>query len=262
MASKEHIDQDDLDEARDKVRWGRAQKSRVVDERDQRVVAYHEAGHALIQALEEHADPLHKVSIIPRGPMGGATFALPERDRLVYTTSYLMALLKVTFGGRLAEELYCGEISSGAAADIQQATEIARNMVTEWGMTEEVGFVYYGEERSGPFDLNVRNYSDDTASKIDVQIKKILDKAYTGSKELMLKYRDQGEAIAQALLKYETLSGDEVNALIRGEPMERPSVTDLLDDAMPSDVAEARPIPADSEPQVDLGGGGTLPQPS
>ncbi|RJQ72928.1 MAG: hypothetical protein C4519_18300 [Desulfobacteraceae bacterium] len=260
MANKEYVDQADLDEARDKVRWGRAHKSRVVDERDQKVVAYHEAGHALIQALEENADPLHKVSIIPRGPMGGATFALPERDRMVYTQSYLMATLKVTLGGRLAEEIYCGEISSGAASDIQQATAIARNMVTEWGMSDDVGFIYYGDERGGLFDWSVRNYSDETAAKIDAQIKKIVDQAYQEAKALLLKYKDQGEALAKALLKYETLSGDEVNAIIRGESLEKPSVTDLLDDALPSNVGKARPVSAD--PQVELGGGGPLPQPS
>ncbi len=262
MSNKDYVEQEDLDEARDKVRWGRAQKSRVVDERDQLVVAYHEAGHALVQALDKNADPLHKVSIIPRGPMGGATFSLPERDRVVYTTSYLMATLKVTLGGRLAEEIYCGESSSGAASDIQQATEIARNMVTQWGMADSIGFVYYGDDRQGMFDMATRNYSDETAAKIDAEVKKIVDSAYAETKQLLLKYREQGEAIAQALLKYETLSADEVNALIRGESLEKPSVTDLLDDAKPTDVGRARPIPADNDPEVDLGGGGTLPQPS
>ena len=261
MLNKEYVEQSDLDEARDKVRWGRANKSRVIDERDQKVVAYHEAGHALIQALEKDADPLHKVSIIPRGPMGGATFSLPERDRIVYTRSYLTATLKVALGGRMAEEIYCGEVSSGAAADIQQATEIARAMVTQWGMNEEVGFIYYGEERGNVFDLGVRTYSDDTAAKIDAGVKKIVDQAYRETKELMLRYKNQGEAVAQALLKYETLSGDEVNALIRGESLEKPSVTDLLDDALPSKVDTEQPMPSDATPEVDLGGGTTLPQP-
>ncbi len=261
MHNKEYVDQDDLDEARDKVRWGRAQKSRVVDENDQKVVAYHEAGHALVQALDDHADPLHKVSIIPRGPMGGATFALPERDRIVYTTSYLTATLKVTLGGRVAEEVYCGEISSGASSDIQQATEIARNMVTQWGMAESLGFIHYGEDRGGAFDIGTRNYSEETAAKIDTEVKRIVDEAYKGTKTLMLEYREAGDAIAQALLKYETLSADEVNALIRGETLDKPSVTDLLDSAMPDNVGEARPISAEPTPEVGLGGG-ELPQPS
>ncbi len=260
MANKEYVDQEDLDEARDKVRWGRAQKSRVVDDNDQKVIAYHEAGHALVQALEKNADPLHKVSILPRGPMGGATFALPERDRVVYTTSYLLATLKVTLGGRVAEELYCGEISSGASSDIQQATDIARNMVTQWGMTESLGFVHYGEDRGGMLDLGTKNYSEDTAAKIDLEVKKIVDKAYEETKTMLTEYRDRADAVAQALLKYETLSGEEVNALIRGETLERPSVTDLLDSAPPS-VGSARPVSSEPEPEVGLGGG-ELPQPS
>ncbi|MEE9294349.1 MAG: cell division protein FtsH, partial [Phycisphaerae bacterium] len=229
---------------------------------DQKVIAHHEAGHAIVQALEKHADPLHKVSIIPRGPMGGATFALPERDRIIYTMSYLLGTLKVTLGGRVAEEIYCGEISSGAQADIEQATGIARSMVTQWGMTESLGFVHYGEERGGAFELGFRNYSEDSAAKIDLEVKKIVDKAYEDTKSLILEYRAQGEAIAAALLKYETLSGDEVNALIRGESLDKPSVTDLLDGAIPTDVGKARPVSADIDPEVDMGGGDPLPQPS
>jgi cell division protease FtsH len=261
MSNKEFVEQEDLDEARDKVRWGRAQKSRVVDERDKEVVAYHEAGHALIQALDKDADPLHKVSIIPRGPMGGATFSLPERDRMVYTQSFLAAQLRVCLGGRIAEDVYCGEVSSGASSDIKQATEIARNMVTEWGMDEELGFVFYGDEGGGMFDISSRSYSDETAAKIDAAVRQIVDKAYRETKKLMLEYKDQGDAIAKALLKYETLSCDEVNALIRGESLDKPSVGDLLDDSKPDNkIGMARPVRADQDPEVDLGGG-SLPQP-
>lgn len=262
MANKEYVDQEDLDESRDKVRWGRANKSRVVDEHDQKVVAYHEAGHALIQALEKHADPLHKVSIIPRGPMGGATFSLPERDRMLYSKSFLDAQLRICLGGRIAEEVYCGEISSGASGDIRQATEIARNMVTEWGMDPDIGFVFHGEESGGMLDIATRSYSDETAHKIDDAVKHMMDRAYEQAKATMIEYKDKGEALAQALLKYETISGDEVNAIIRGESLERPTVGDLLDDASPrDDIGKARPISADKpDPEVDLGGG-TLPQP-
>ncbi len=259
MANKEYVEQEDLDESRDKVRWGRANKSRVVDEHDQKVVAYHEAGHALIQALEKHADPLHKVSIIPRGSMGGATFSLPERDRMLFSKSFLDAQIRVCLGGRIAEEVYCGEISSGASGDIRQATEIARNMVTEWGMDPDIGFVFHGDEAGGMFELSSRSYSDETAHKIDGAVKQMMDKAYEQAKAVMIEYKDKGEALALALLKYETISGDEVNAIIRGESLERPSVADLLDDASPrDDVGQARPIQAD--PETDLGGG-TLPQP-
>ena len=143
MANKEYVEMTDLEEARDKVRWGRAKKSRVIDQKEREITAFHEAGHTLVQSLLKDADPLHKVSIIPRGPMGGATFALPERDRTIFTKRYCMALLQVCFGGRIAEELFCDDISSGAQSDIQQATRIAKQMVLTWGMSERLGAISY-----------------------------------------------------------------------------------------------------------------------
>jgi len=263
MYNKEFVEQDDLEEARDKIRWGRAKKSAVIDERDRKITAFHEAGHALIQALEKDADPIHKVSIIPRGPAGGATFSLPERDRIVYNKSYLLAMLRVMFGGRIAEEFFFDEISTGAASDIKQATEIARNMIRDWGMGERAGFVFYGDDeaRAGMFDLGPRDYSDKTAELIDSEIRQLIDDAYAAAKKTIADNREKVESIALTLLKLETISGEEVNALIRGESIERPSVTDLLDEALPDEnVGPARPVSADPKPQTDLGSG-TVPQP-
>lgn len=262
MNSKEYIDQDDLEEARDKVRWGRARKSRAVDERDKKVTAYHEAGHAVIQALEKDADPVHKVSIIPRGPMGGATFSLPDRDRMVYTKNYLLAMMRTTFGGRIAEEVFFNEISSGASGDIKQATEIARRMVRDWGMGDTSGFVFYGEDNRHSLVME-REYSDKTAEMLDVDVKRIMDQAYAEAKRMIVENRDKVESVAKALLQYETITGEEVNALLRGESLDRASVTDLLDspDAMGKNVGAARPIPADGNKPGGLEGG-TLPQPS
>lgn len=262
MRNKEFVDQEDIEEARDKIRWGRAKKSAVVDERDRRITAYHEAGHALIQALEKDADPVHKVSIIPRGPAGGATFSLPERDRMVYTKGYLLATMRVMFGGRIAEQVFFNEVSSGAASDIKQASEIARRMVREWGMGESVGFIYFGEdENRAGFDLGMRDYSDKTADMIDTEIKRIVDTAYETARKIMVENRDKVEAIAKALLKFETITGEEVNALIRGETLERTSVNDLLDSAEAKNpVGTARPVVADAAPRTDLGRG-TIAQP-
>jgi cell division protease FtsH len=263
LNNKEYVDQDDLEEARDKTRWGRAKKSATVDDRDRKLTAYHEAGHALIQALEKDADPLHKVSIIPRGPAGGVTFSLPERDRLVYTKSYLLATMRVMFGGRIAEHVFFNEISSGASSDIKQATEIARNMVRDWGMGDNVGMVYYGDDsnRGGMFDLGMRDYSEKTAATIDVEIKQIVDDTYAASLGVINENRDKVEAIAKALLKFETLSGDEVNAIIRGETIEKPGVADLLDGIPESTVGLARPIRPEGKPRPEPGAG-PLPQPS
>jgi len=170
MANKDNIELADLEEARDKVRWGRAKKSRVIDQKEKEITAYHEAGHTLVQSLLEDADPLHKVSIIPRGPMGGATFALPEKDRTIFTKRYCMALLQVCFGGRIAEELFCDDISSGAQSDIQQATNIAKQMVLTWGMSKEIGPISYGPDL-GIKDLVYamppeKDYSEKTAEAI------------------------------------------------------------------------------------------------
>jgi len=265
MQNKEYVEQEDLEEARDKVRWGRAKKNAVFDERDRRITAYHEAGHALIQALEKDADPVHKVSIIPRGPAGGATFSLPERDRMVYTKNYLLAMLRVLHGGRLAEEIFFNEITSGASSDIKQATEMARHMVREWGMGERAGFIFYGEDssRSGIWEFGGREYSEKTQEVIDEEVKRILDNSYQMARNILLENRDKVESIAKALLKFETITGEEINALIRGESIDRPGVADLLDAAGPGPgkVGVARPVQLDPQPQAGVGQG-PLPQPS
>ncbi|MCH9001106.1 MAG: ATP-dependent zinc metalloprotease FtsH [Planctomycetes bacterium] len=264
MANKEFVEQEDLEEARDKIRWGRAKKSAVVDARDRKITAYHEAGHAFVQAIDKDADPVHKVSIIPRGPSGGATFSLPERDRMVYTKSYLKALIRVALGGRIAEEIFFNEISSGASSDIKQATDVARRMVCDWGMGESIGFVYYGaEEAKNPFmEMGGREYSDRTAEAIDKEIKLILDTIYAETTKIITDNREKIERLAKALLDFETLSGEEVNTVIRGEELTRSSVSDLLDEAATKKdtVGTARPVQADQLPDTGLGDG-TLPQP-
>jgi cell division protease FtsH len=231
MANKEHVEMADLEEARDKVRWGRARKSRVIDQQEREITAYHEAGHTLVQSLLKEADPLHKVSIIPRGPMGGATFALPEKDRTIFTKRYCMALLQVCFGGRIAEELFCEDISSGAQSDIQQATKIARQMIGTWGMSAELGPISYGADYE-IMDAYIvpaeKEYSDNTAEAIDGEVKKIIGQAYKKAKELIEVNKDKVEQIAKALLKYETLDADEVKIILEGGDLDKPTVSDLL----------------------------------
>jgi cell division protease FtsH len=255
---------DDLEEARDKVRWGRAKKSRKVDEHDQKIAAYHEAGHALVQAMIKGGDPLHKVSILPRGIFGGATFSLPERDRTVYTTDYLKAQIMIAFGGRIAEDMFFGEISSGAGMDIKQVTQVARSMIKEFGMSDKLGFIYYGDEDGqGGVDMFRREYSDNTADLIDREVKALIDSLYVRTRKLMEENRDKIQTIAEALLKYETLTGDEVHALIRGDTLDKPTISDLLDtDHARADepVGKARPLKTKSKPVTDLGGG-ELPAP-
>ncbi len=232
MANKDHVEMADLEEARDKVRWGRARKSRVIDKIEKEITAYHEAGHTLVQSLLEDADPLHKVSIIPRGPMGGATFALPEKDRTIFTRRYCMALLQVCFGGRIAEEMFCDDISSGAQSDIQQATHIAKQMILTWGMSDELGLISYGPDSQLNDMVYVlpseKEYSEKTAEAIDREIKKIVDEAYKKSKELIESNKEILEQIAKALLKYETLDAADVELIIKGGELDKPTVSDLL----------------------------------
>ncbi len=232
MANKEYIETADMEEARDKVRWGRAKKSRVIDQKEREITAYHEAGHTLVQSLLEDADPLHKVSIIPRGPMGGATFALPEKDRTMFTKRYCMAILQVCFGGRIAEEMFCDDISSGAQSDIEQATKIAKQMILTWGMSSQLGLISYGPD-SGARDLAYiipmeKEYSEKTAEEIDQEVKRITSEAYKQAKEVIEANKDKLERIAKALLKYETLDADDVELILQGGQLDKPTVGDLL----------------------------------
>jgi cell division protease FtsH len=232
MADKEYVEMADLEEGRDKVRWGRAKKSRSIDQREKEITAYHEAGHTLVQSLLKDADPLHKVSIIPRGPMGGATFALPEKDRTIFTKKYCMALLQVCFGGRIAEEMFCGDISSGAQSDIEQSTRIAKQMVLTWGMSDELGPISYGSDLGVKEIIyampNEKEYSEKTAETIDNEIKKITDEAYKKAKEIIETNKDRLERITKALLKYETLDASDVKLILNGGELDKPTVGDLL----------------------------------
>jgi len=261
LSGKESVEQADMEEARDKVRWGRARKSRVIDEQEKTITAYHEAGHALVQVLTPDADPLHKVSIIPRGPAGGATLSLPEKDRHIYTRKYCRAMLQVCLGGRLAEEQFCDDVSSGAESDIQQATTIARKMVLDWGMSDKLGFIRYAkdEQNAGLLALTGKEYSDATAEVIDAEVRGIIDGASAAAVGLIESHRDKIEALAQALLKYETLSDEEVRQILAGTPLQRPNVTDLLDAEQAKRRAEEAPVGESTEEEGPAPG--ALPQP-
>jgi cell division protease FtsH len=250
MANKDNIEMVDLEEARDKVRWGRAKKSRVIDQKEKEITAYHEAGHTLVQSLLEDADPLHKVSIIPRGPMGGATFALPEKDRTIFTKRYCMALLQVCFGGRIAEEIFCDDISSGAQGDIQQATNIAKQMVLTWGMSTDLGPVSYGPD-AGFRDLmyglpGEKEYSEKTAEVVDSEIKRLTGEAFQKAKELIVANKEKLQGIAKALLKYETLDADDVDLILKGGTLDKPTVADLLE-AEQARTSQSETAPTDAE---------------
>ncbi|MEQ8769399.1 MAG: ATP-dependent zinc metalloprotease FtsH [Phycisphaerales bacterium] len=253
MLNKDFIEHEDLEEARDKVKFGRAKKSRVREADENKLVAYHEAGHAILQALLPDSDPLHKVTIIPRGSSGGATFSLPEKDRMGYSLKWLLATLRVVCGGRIAEAKAMNDVSSGAAQDIMQATQLARMMVLDWGMSERLGFIKYSGVDTREMSLGDREYSEDTARVIDQEIRRLVDEAYSSAQSLLTENWDKVEAVAQALLKYETLSADEVHTLMRGESLGKPTVADLLAADKPAKKVAPSTPSGDAEPDLPDG---------
>jgi cell division protease FtsH len=219
----------ELEEARDKVRWGKERRSLALSEKEKTNTAYHEAGHALLLELLPHTEPLHKVTIIPRGPSLGSTMWLPEEDKYTNRKNELLASLAVKMGGRVAEEIVFGDVTTGAAGDIKMATAMARKMVCEWGMSEKLGMVEYGEHEDYVFlgrELTRnRDYSEATAEEIDHEVRRLLDDAYQTAKQALIANRDHLDAIAKALLEYETLDGSQIKELIEHGELRNPPPT-------------------------------------
>jgi len=222
MEDRDRVQMGDLRSARDKLRFGRAKKSRQRDEHQRLVSAYHEAGHALLQVTLDDADPIEKVTIIPRGKAQGGTFAMPERERYGYGRRYLLATMRVMCGGRIAEQKKTDDVTTGAEDDIKKVTEVADKMAREWGMSEALGFVRLSRDaEQQQWLLPERNYSDETAAKIDQEVRRLVDEAYADAEEIIEQHWQQVEAIAQALLEYETLTADDVETLMRGDRMKK-----------------------------------------
>ena len=218
----------EMEEARDKVRWGRERRSLAMSDKEKIGTAWHEAGHAYLNMVLPDTNPLHKVTIIPRGPYLGATMYLPEGDKYSTQKKEALANLIVTMGGRIAESFHSDDVSNGASGDIRQATALARHMVCEWGMSEKLGMVEYGEGDSPVFlarDISkTRNYSEETARLIDAEIKRFIDEAYQTAERILTENRDKVELIANALLEYETLDASHLHDLIEhGEMKDPPS---------------------------------------
>ncbi|MBX3356151.1 MAG: ATP-dependent zinc metalloprotease FtsH [Phycisphaeraceae bacterium] len=259
MANKDFIEQVDLEEGRDKIRFGRAKKSRKVEQIERVATAYHEAGHTVLQAMLNDADPLHKVTIIPRGQMGGATFSLPEKDRYGYSRKFLLATMRVLCGGRIAEAKKTGDVSSGAAMDIRMATQYARAMVLEWGMSQRLGFVSYTGADTRDMFVPDRDYSPETARIIDEEIRRLIDDAFTDAERLLEAHWDQVVAVAEALLKFETLQREEVDKLMRGEALDRPTVAEMIS-VQSKSAAPPRPTPPRESGPDEVGG--MMPSPA
>ena len=223
----------EFEDAKDKVMMGTERRSMVMTEEEKKLTAYHEAGHALVALKVPKHDPLHKVTIIPRGMALGATMMLPEKDRVHMSRNQLLDELTVLYGGRVAEALFCNDITSGASNDIQRATQLARLMVTEWGMSESVGPIHLSDRTGNDFlgnDFSVgRDHSEETQRKVDQEVSAILDTAHKRALEIIENGRDEMERVAQALLQHETLDGEEVQRLVDG--------------VMPEDLRPQKPAP-------------------
>ena len=215
----------DFEEAKDKVLMGKERKSMIMSDEEKRNTAYHEAGHALAAHLLPDADPLHKVTIIPRGRALGVTMQLPEEDKYSYTREYMEASLTILLAGRVAEELVLGSCTTGASNDLERVTDRARKMVCEWGMSEEMGPLTFGKKAEQIFlgreIAQHQDYSENTAMQIDKEVKKVVLAAYAEATKLLEENRDALILVAEALLEYETLDANEVKAVLKGEKIHR-----------------------------------------
>jgi cell division protease FtsH len=215
----------EFESAKDKVMMGAERRSMVMTDEEKTMTAYHEGGHAIVNLSIPECDPLHKVTIIPRGRALGVTWSLPERDRLSYTMNWMKARIAQAFGGRVAEQLIYGEthLNSGAASDLKHATQLARSMVTEFGMSEKLGPLRYNDNEEEVFlghsVTQRKNVSDATAQVIDEEVRRLVEEGEARARKILSSRIDDLHALAKALLEYETLSGEEVNAVIRGQPI-------------------------------------------
>ena len=237
---------DDFEMSKDKVLMGVERKSMIISEEEKRNTAYHEAGHALVAATLPDADPLHKVTIIPRGMALGVTMQLPVDDKHTYTKNFIESTITVMLGGRAAEEIFLGHLTTGAGDDIERATEMARKMVCEFGMSD-LGPLTFGKKEETIFlgreIAQHRDYSEDTAIRIDQEVKKIVMQAYKRASEILESNRETLERIALALLEREVLDAAEIKLLIENKP--------LPEKAKLPPVAAPQPVAAPAAPRLE-----------
>ena len=265
--NKRLVTQAEFEDSKDKVMMGAERRSMAMTEEEKLATAYHEAGHAIINIVVKGNDPLHKVTIIPRGRALGVTMSLPERDKLSYSKEWCEAKIAMTFGGRVAEQIIYGKehLNTGASSDISQATDLARQMVTKWGMSEKLGPLRYSENEQEVFlghsVAQRQNMSEETANLIDDEIRRIVMAGEEKAWEVLQKHTGELEAMAQALMEYETISGDEAEAIMRGEKVVRESDDDGAEGPVDSAVPSiGKPSQTRGEPNPDTGG--MEPQPT
>jgi cell division protease FtsH len=237
---------DDFERAKDKIMMGAERKSMVMPEHERRNTAYHESGHAVVAKLLPRTDPVHKVTIIPRGRALGVTMQLPQEDRYSMDREQILQNISVLFGGRISEEVFMGQMTTGASNDFERATEMARRMVTQWGMSDHLGPMVYGENEGEVFlgrsITTHKNVSEATMQQVDSEIRRIIDERYSAARKLIEDNRDKVEAMAKALLEWETIDADQVNDIMEGRPPRPPKPSSST--TPPSSPQGTAPAPA------------------
>jgi len=223
------VEMQDFEKAKDKIMMGAERKSMVMSEEERRNTAYHESGHAIVAKLLPKTDPVHKVTIIPRGRALGVTMQLPEQDRYAYDRDYLLNRVAVLFGGRIAEEVFMNQMTTGASNDFERATQMARDMVTRYGMSDVLGPMVYAENEGEVFlgrsITKTTNMSEETMRKVDAEIRRIIDDQYALARRLIEENRDKVEAMAKALLEFETIDAEQIDDIVQGRPPRPPKST-------------------------------------
>ncbi len=250
--NKRLVDMDDFERAKDKVIMGTERRSMVMPEHERRNTAYHESGHALVAKLLPKTDPVHKVTIIPRGRALGVTMQLPQEDRYSLDREHILQNIAVLFGGRIAEEIFMKQMTTGASNDFERATELARRMVTQWGMSDALGPMVYGENEGEVFlgrsITTHKNVSETTMQKVDAEIRRIVDEQYKLARRLIEENRDKVEAMAKALLEWETIDSDQINDIMEGKPPRPPKPVQSPQSTQDNPpAAAATPQPASRE---------------
>lgn len=253
------VSMEDFEKARDKITMGPERKSAIMPEEERKNTAYHESGHALIGRLLPKCDPVHKVTIIPRGRALGVTMSLPEGDRYSYDREYILDQISMLFGGRIAEEVFMNQMTTGASNDFERATQLARNMVTRYGMSDELGPMVYADDDNdyslGRSVAKTNNVSEVTMEKVDKEVRKIIDQQYNVARKLIEDNKDKMHAMAKALLEWETIDSDQLDDIMAGKPPRPPSsgtFTEIKKKKPPQDGGSSAEVvsssPEDSNP--------------
>ncbi len=246
---KRFVEMDDFESAKDKIMMGAERRSMVMPEEERRNTAYHESGHVVVAKLLPKTDPVHKVTIIPRGRALGLTLQLPTEDRYSMDKNRILDTIAVLFGGRIAEELFMHQMTTGASNDFERATDMARRMVTQWGMSDALGPMVYGEKESESMFGRPKSISEETMQKVDAEIRRIIDQQYALARKLLEDNRDKVEAMAKALLEWETLDAEQLDDIMAGKPPQPPKPSKYGPNAQPpQDAAPTAPAATPVQP--------------